>query len=450
MSDALLRARIDALDDNLRRLEASLELFKTIYGGVPPYAALWGNMHSKVEDRVKACDNKLEQLRGAVGAATTPAAARAAWALYAEAQEESADLFQGCLEFIGGVAFRGGSGGAELSSDDEQYTSIWRVADQLMRDAAVDSFAAEWEFLTVPALEEALSESLARTVRLRFPEWTIWTLPLLTYDFGLTAIEWRKVIKNYPLQELVETQTTRLVGLDAELGKRQQGASAAAASKLERGARNWWRHRVRVLLADAFATYTTGPAYACAAIHLRFDPSMAYTGNPSYDERARVMIQSLRQLDAEQPANLYAKFIDDLEAEWTSAVDHAEPPDPRNSAGQKDLDNVLLPEFEKELKISVPSAAFYSKASWLRAFTWHVGLLEDFGKRKPLKLDLREEDKLRDVLNAAWLCRIARPEITTELTRRAPELCEALMRLRAEAQEGKSDRRRGAQEPVRG
>jgi hypothetical protein len=327
------------------------------------------------------------------------------------------------------VAFRGG---LDLESTDEDpYEKIWLVADQLMRDAARDSFASTLHFLTVPAFEEALCDSLARTVRLRFPEWTIWTLPLLAYDFGHIAIEHREVIKHYPLRDLVRTQTDRLVKQDERLQQRQEAAPPAARDKLERGAKKLWQRRVRILLADAFATYIMGPAYACAAIHLRFDPSTAYTGNPSYDERASVVVETLRQLDREPPLKGgHKQFIDDLEQDWRSAVESAEPPDPRDSAREIDLQKTLLPAFEQGLNESVPSAARYSKVSWARAEQWRMSLLTQFEGTEKLQLEFRREDKLRDVLNAAWLCRMAESAMIAPITQAGPELCLELLRAR--------------------
>jgi hypothetical protein len=307
------------------------------------------------------------------------------------------------------------------------------------------------QFLAVPALDEALSESFARTVRLRFPEWTIWTLPLLAYDFALVAIERQESLKRYPFSELVEAQTRRLVGQDAELLERQKGVSPDLSRKLERGVAKWWRHRVRVLLADAFAVYTMGPAYACAAIHLRFDPSAAYAGSPSYDERARVVIDSLRQIDRQPPGNpQHADFIEALEKEWKSAVEVAEPPDPWDAARERDLHEEVLPAFGDELAVSVPGAARFSKAKWADAAAWQMRLLDLFQRRRPLELSFTGKDKLRDVLNAVWLARIDNPAITTELTRRAPELCEDLIDVLAESLEKTRDQKAERERKARG
>jgi len=169
---------------------------------------------------------KLQSLRVRIDAAgrygeADSAEMRAGWRDYSDTFYKSSErLFQEYVDLVSGVALR----------DTGFDRGIARLAEDLLEQGGtIGNFT--WNTLTIAAREEPLAVTAARIVRLGFPEWTIWTLPLTAHELGT----------NYPDSD---TKVTEKV---AELG----------GDKDEQF----------VLVADAFATYFLGPAYSCAAIH---------------------------------------------------------------------------------------------------------------------------------------------------------------------------------------
>src|SRR5688572_20001806 len=92
MTDLLLEARIQALDDNLRRLEMSVEMFKNLYANSWRRTDLWVRLGDAVEQGVKDCDAKLEAARAMLAppddappGEDVPSPSEA-WSFYTEAQ----------------------------------------------------------------------------------------------------------------------------------------------------------------------------------------------------------------------------------------------------------------------------------------------------------------------------------------------------------------------------
>src|SRR5438132_7552035 len=70
--------------------------------------------------------------------------------------------------------------------------------------------------------------------------------------------------------------------------------------KMKSQAENRVRHELGEYLADAFGTYVMGPAYPCAAIHLRFSPvvpSDPDAENRVDRERAHVVLGMLDKMN---------------------------------------------------------------------------------------------------------------------------------------------------------
>src|ERR1041385_5440331 len=95
-----------------------------------------------------------------------------AWDDYTNIVSEKNQLvFSDYFEYLGGLALRI----AGLDND------ICRIADELMKRCGSVGIN-EWSALTIPASKEA--STLARSIRMRFPEWTIWAVPLTAHELG--------------------------------------------------------------------------------------------------------------------------------------------------------------------------------------------------------------------------------------------------------------------------
>jgi hypothetical protein len=193
----------------------------------------------------------------------------------------------------------------------------------------------------------------------------------------------------------------------------------------EKGAEAWAGTRVRVLLADAFAAYIMGPAYACAAIILRLNPAFpAQRDRPSDVARAEVILSVLRALDKRGGVSRpYTGVIAALQEAWQSAVTQAENAvvlDPDGSA--------WLPKLATEfVDIIAPAflykGAVYPDSGWTTAQQWANAWQDQ--RKKNADVGVPEpEGKLRDVLNAAWLYRLQNPlDDHREVAKAGQSLC---------------------------
>jgi hypothetical protein len=439
MTDPILSARVAALRPNLERAEASVKLMNSppLSDALPP--DLRTTLESMVEDQVTWCRDELNQIDTTLGSAgTSPQALKDAWARYGDVQSSSRQFFTACLEAIGGIAFRRrgidtGSGTGPVNGAREEEV-IWQLADELLYDAARYCLGQEWHFLPVPSLDDALSDSLARTIRMRFPEWTIWSLPLLAHDFAHFAIRHKTHGRDdrYLLIDVLNEQTDRVVDLDAELAIQLQHIPPADTTRRDRLQRTSRRHhsdRLRVLLADSIGTWMMGPAYACAAVHLRLDPSDAYTGNPSPAERVAVMLGALEAMGRDNAVTFRAP-IDALTTAWNEAVDRADPGGSSDDWRVSDAAGPLSGAFNEVIR-KLPKMARYRESTWLRAMGWRSVLdAQHKAQMVNLTVEITESNRLRDALNALWLCRLLNPDMRTALDAAGPGICQEIVRMR--------------------
>lgn len=405
--DPILAARVDALAQNLQRVTETLQLVDRLSTGTTLISTeLRRKVAWQVEQSVTNSSKELGRLRQIIVNGASDEVLVEAWSLYQRVADSSRELFIGCLELIGGCAFR-----QSLSGDDpaREELKVWALADRLIVEASVDLTGSSGEapYFTVPALQEALSKSLVRTVRMRFPEWTVWTLPLLAYDYGHVAINDYRIsltdVVEDPLRQVLEAQVTNDLVHDVEhQAKLTAAASDEARGRVIRRADKCARDRIGVLLADALATHWMGPAYACAAVHLRFDPSSAFAGRPSYDERVRLILGRLRRIARKDEQQ--AKVAEKLTAEWIAAVERADAPRPESSEPTSS-EELLVSALDLALS-ELPQAFRFGNALWSKANSAKASWEEEAEDLRALTVPA-EKLPLRVVLNAAWLTRLA-------------------------------------------
>src|SRR5215208_675247 len=90
--------------------------------------------------------------------------------------EKNQLIFSDYVDFLSGLALR----------DKGWDNSICQIADELIRSCGNLLQAKMWEALTIPSSHGAVT--LARIIRMGFPEWTIWGLPLAAHELGLVAV----------------------------------------------------------------------------------------------------------------------------------------------------------------------------------------------------------------------------------------------------------------------
>jgi hypothetical protein len=391
-----IRDQATKIRNHLREVNKAADTIKSrslpIRGG-----DVWNALQEGLVDNADQQIESLQEIHGLIAASagcdeeTALRNMHEAWKLYSsKAHPDSHAVLTEYLDFLGGLAMR----------DTGYDGGICRLADQLIRSCGRLPGGFIWNSLTIPTRREALTETLARIIRLGFPEWTIWALPLTAHEFGHVAIVRREPI---------------LRGID-DSRMDEQG-----------------QHEMRMCLADAFAAYVMGPAYACALILLRLDPlpSSVDEGGRLADLRARSVLSMLRRMNEKAPATElpYEEIIGRLEAAWETALSQANalrtPAGGINATAVSDGDQVDVDRWTKLVADSLgPSYAFPS-AAWPQVLAWLAKLESgaDFGK-----FEVKPEDELRYVLNAAWLCRIQvdDPDRNGEIATRAHQLWEMI------------------------
>ena len=114
----------------------------------------------------------------------------------------------------------------------------------------------------------------ARLIRIGFPEWTVWMVPLAAGELGfIFADRYRDL----------DTEVIAAAFADVLTGRAGPDGSEGEPAIDEEELRAW--------VADAFATCVTGPAYVWAAMLLRADPTSAVD-----QRRVAVMVDVLELL----------------------------------------------------------------------------------------------------------------------------------------------------------
>jgi hypothetical protein len=270
------------------------------------------------------------------------------WGDFAVEVLQSRRVFAEYFDFLGGLALR----------DSGFDQGICRTADEL-----IGKFKKEvgWLSPTLPARQVALDRTLARIIRMGFPEWTLWALPLAAHEVGHIVL-----MRDDPD--------------DPEL------------SRLVRRARD--KPELQILLADVFATYVMGPAYACAEILMTLDISAG--DNNLSRKRAQVMLATLEHMNSEALAEstAYTPMITLLADEWRQAlalggIEYVQ----ESPATVKDWVQTVAGA------VSLGRGASLQADVWPKIEQWSSQLAE--GKGAEIQLD-QSYAQLRYLLNAAW------------------------------------------------
>jgi hypothetical protein len=294
-------------------------------------------------------------LDGIQKALTNGPATVAVWQQYGDASLKSQDIFAEYVDFLGGMALR------DIGFDE----GISRTAEDLIRTYTTNQ-PPQYPWLALPgARREAVARTLARIVRVGFPEWTIWALPFTAHAF------WQ-VIARYDFAPLLT-----LGG--QPVPERFQGC-----------------------LGDAFATFNMGPAYAYAAFYLLLSPLEAYAqpgaATAGDDSRARAILEMLLAMskgdtEAEPPG--YSNVATSLKDMWTAALTQAGAGLPTPDT---DSDNKAIPELVASLLrlLADCDCSSFTSVQWDQ-----VESPDQLKVNRPVQIG-----ELRGVLNGMWKARV--------------------------------------------
>jgi hypothetical protein len=338
-----------ALEDASNVAQASIEEQPIPRLLVLQQTSVGDNLLDDVRERLEELRTIETTLAAVRAAAPDPGEAllREAWDAYALLAVECGKLFGEYVDLVRGVLLRD----AGLDHD------LCRIADELVR--LWGSFKDyTWQAFTIPASRERRDMSSARLIRIGFPEWSVWVLPLTAHEFG----------------HVFAARHDKMPGVvaDCVVGDRATPADV----------RSW--------VADAFATGVMGPPYVWAMMLLRADPLCAPDRS-----RMNVMLLMLRKLGEGKPTN-YDDVVGVLEGVWAAAERQA-----GDVAASADVDD-LLSHVVEQVALRIPKP--FVPTDWERALEL-VDRLEDAATPiGDLVSDLSLKD-LRLVLAAAWHAR---------------------------------------------
>jgi hypothetical protein len=450
VTDPLLEARLDALEarvdlaiDNrwLQSLPWNVQMrdWDEVWTGLNQSIGIPAQRLKRAIDTLRADLKESPSGEGADGR-EGPRLTQA-WSDYSDIYRRSQDLFGEFLEFIGGLTFR------EAFRGRPEDNTIFRIADEIVRRCSDETIGGPWQSITVPARDEALRTTLARIIRLRYPEQSLWTLPFTAHEYGHVAME----IKETGFPEFVREQAAAWMKSRPRLRKSRGTSRIAEVSAAELHAAE--------LAADAFATYYMGLAYGCSAIHLKLEfltsedgPSQSATGSM----RGFVILKVLELMNDTGVGGKYPGLRDNLElltADWERAATAA------GGGGLDTGDRDRLEAFANAIhgelfRYELSLLAQYPSRGWTAALNWGQQWEEELtseGELTAPKEALTERPTdLRDVLNAAWITRLSLEgdpiliRVSSQRIQRAAlELCERIIEKQREGKTTKTVPRPG-------
>ena len=176
MPRTMLQLRIEALIHHLDQAQTTSVWKQTLdLKTFDVDSVLWGYAIEKIYTEAGELREQLKRLETElrVGAMDESEA----WRRFARVQAASTEVFEEGLGLLGGLALR----------DRTQEEHICRVADAYILELSGDT--GRRSSFAIPGLDVRLFSALRRVAKMQFPEWTIWTLPLVAHEYGHVVIE---------------------------------------------------------------------------------------------------------------------------------------------------------------------------------------------------------------------------------------------------------------------
>lgn len=270
----LLNSQIDALKDRIRWTKQVLDLTQK----VDPI--LYEKLGVRFAELVKVQEKDINDLINALSDRTK---IRKNWNKFSKINSECSSLFGEVLAFHVGLFMR----------QSEMEENIYSIADGLCGYLSHQSQVKK-TILTVPGTEDTFT-GMTNLIRMRFPDFSIWSLPVVAHEFGhyLEANERKNIIAQLFHRIVEEENTVDQKSEQIPILKEQ--------------------------FSDLFATYALGPAYACMCVFLEFNPYQAHQtqkDHPTYAERVYFILGILRKMDEGGGTNRMKSIINELEQTW--------------------------------------------------------------------------------------------------------------------------------------
>jgi hypothetical protein len=232
---------------------------------------------------------------------------------------------------------------------------------------------------------------LPNVVHLRFPEWTIWALPLTAQEV------WQLRLRSSGPG--LHSGSEKLLDAVVEHTRTQKDGQNKA-KELEASAQNVWGNAdFQRCMGDVFGVFALGPAYACACIDLTLDPN-----EESSKQRALSIFRTLASVGD------YNLIQTTLRNQWQEVVG--------------DLGNLA-----HELWIDAVWAFLTTTPSGFIVDRWREQRSELVDALRSVKISSLSPAtvKLRYLINAAWKARLEFPAETDQIATRCKEFADALV-----------------------
>lgn len=296
------------------------------------------------------------------------------WKGLEECSNNCSDLFREYLAYFEGAMLRS----SPLDSNE-----ICQVADALLYHLSYWS-DVKWDRFTIMAAEGESFAEMTEIIRVRFPEFNIWRLPLVAHEFGHYAMSRISYDKQYPFRDIARGAIVR----EEEDFDPEKQAERKKKSHLQE------------IFSDVFATYVIGPAYASTMILLSLNPrdNLACVDgitHPSHNKRVYCILKMLEEMSRQHKE--YSGIIGYLKEIWQMNLE---------SVGYSALSNELEKDCGKAVdrcnEVLTKTLSEVKYNGWMRT----EDLMEELNPKRESSPELNRECTLPDVMNAAWRCRI--------------------------------------------
>jgi hypothetical protein len=341
------------------------------------------------------------------------------WREMAERERNARTIEREVLELLANVVTRERRVDAAPASPEEgpDSPSVCALADALLRSLA-EQTGQQWNAAVVLGTDPLL-EWESEIVKVQFPDWGLWSLPLLGHEFGHLVARGTPELQRFRVQQI------------GRFG-RPEPLSDEDAVALEQ--------QLDELFADVFALYTLGPAFACAAMLLHFNPHEAALrrGNhPTHAQRVATILEAIERANAatrEGPTDRgrFALLIEDLQQRWQCSIEALSTSPVGQGSPWADLEiaKVWGQELFGIVDGSFRLGARYTPERWKwardRVEALRVALNRGDDMHRSTHLVTEDErwpeTKLEDLLNLIWWARLSRLGSPTELDRLALRL----------------------------
>ena len=288
------------------------------------------------------------------------------------------------LDFLSGILLR----------QENLDQGISRIADSLINDYARLT-GVNWSSRVIPGRSDLFSP-VTDLIHHPFPDWSIWSLPILAHEFGHVVA----------LSTLEYQQWHQSLILGAEEGHpgRARWSCQEVSVYIDRRLK-----QIDELFADAFAVYCQGPSFAYNTILLYFNPAEAYKSwdyYPTYAERVEGILTVLRAMNRQEQNDEYSGPYDSviarLESWWRESVERAEAqPNDENDFHIRQARELATQIYAEILHPYFRLGARYPVDVWKR--------VEDVGSDNLVDAVDLHKHNLRNLLNLAWACLVQEP-----------------------------------------